>query len=125
MLSGDRRFSRWFFALFAIQDAAQILPTAFIRYDPRTAKNRWVVPDMLAMSAGQIRHPMSFFILMVAHDRLIHARLPFGSCESMTLLTLLKRQFRTIGGRQIHPSLFLVAVETPEKDHVPVQMAKF
>ena len=68
-----RRMIRRFFALFAIQDRPQLLFPALGRHDPGTAEKRRMVPDMLAVSTGQIGHPMSFFILMIAHDGLIHA----------------------------------------------------
>ena len=68
-----RRIGRRFFALLAVQDSAEILPAALGCQYPGTAEKRGMVPDMLAMAAGQICHPMPFFVLMIADDRLIHA----------------------------------------------------
>ena len=78
-ISNRGRKIRRFFAFFAIQDAAEMLSASFVRRDPRTAEKGRMMSDMLTMAAGQIGHPMSFFVLMVADDRLIHTARPFHS----------------------------------------------
>jgi len=70
--SGCQRVLWRFFAFFAIQDGAQMLPAALVGHDPRAAEKRRLMSDMLAMAAGQISHPAPFFILMIAGDGLIH-----------------------------------------------------
>ncbi len=49
-----------------------MLLAAFGGHDPRTAEKRRLMPHMLAMAAGQIGHPVPFFIEMVTDDDLVH-----------------------------------------------------
>ncbi len=42
------------------------------RQYPRPVRQRRLMPDMLAMTTGQIRNPVTVLILMVAYNRLVH-----------------------------------------------------
>lgn len=89
--------------------------------DPRPIHEWWLMSHMLSMATGQICHPVSFFIEMIADNRLVHDR----GTRVPSVLPFLKWQFRTFGGRKIDPSLFLVLVETAEKHHLSIEMPKF
>lgn len=97
-----------------------MLAAALAGDDPRSIHEWGLMPHMLSMAAGQIRHPVSFVIKMIAHNRLIHDR----GTRVPSALPFLKWQFRAFGGRKIDPSLFLVLVETAEKHDLPIKMAK-
>lgn len=79
-----------------------MLLAAFGDDDPGTAEKRRLMPDMLAMAAGQISHPVAKFILMIADDELVHA-LPallaydhlYVVTASQTAVPGVRRQART------------------------------
>lgn len=41
-------------------------------HDPRPIHKRRLMPHMLSMATGQIRHPVVLFILMIADNGLVH-----------------------------------------------------
>lgn len=49
-----------------------MLAAALAGNDPRPIHKRWLMSHMLAMAAGQIGHPVSLFILMIADNGLVH-----------------------------------------------------
>jgi len=64
-----------FLATEAVQLAAEPLTPAFLRRGPRPHAQRRLVADMLPMPAGEIRNPVSLFVLVKADDALYH-RMP-------------------------------------------------
>lgn len=59
-------------AQFALEYEAQKLrPPAFGQY-PGAIGERWIVPHMLGVPAGQIGHPITHLILMITHNSLFH-----------------------------------------------------
>ncbi len=47
------------------------LTAGFGQY-PGAGGERWLMPHMLSMAAGQVGHPVSLLILMISDDRLLH-----------------------------------------------------
>ncbi|MDF0675614.1 MAG: hypothetical protein P0120_14925 [Nitrospira sp.] len=66
------RISSRFLALLAIQKGTQILIPSVGGEHPRAIREWGLVPDVLSMTTGQIRHPISVLILMIPDDRLLH-----------------------------------------------------
>jgi hypothetical protein len=59
-------------AQFAMEHEAQkLLTPAFGQY-PGAIGERWIVPHMLGVPAGQIGHPITHLILMKTHNCLFH-----------------------------------------------------
>lgn len=56
----------------AIQLIANRGRAAFSRYDPRPTRPRWVMTNVLIVSALQPRHPVLLFILMKRNDPTFH-----------------------------------------------------
>lgn len=50
-----------------------MLGATFSGQDPRANRERWLVPHVLSMPAGQVCDPVALLILMVADDGLVHA----------------------------------------------------
>lgn len=52
-----------------------MLLTTLPRQDPGAVRHRWLMPYMLPMSTGKVRHPVPLFVLMIAHNRLVQTGL--------------------------------------------------
>lgn len=92
--------------------------------NPRPIHERRLMAYMLAMATGQVGHPVPLFVEMKSNNGLIHDAWrgsPDGACD----LPLFKRLFWTLRGREVCPSPLAVRVETPEKYHLPIEVAKF
>lgn len=61
-----------FFTFFAIQLSAEKKPPSFLRQHPRSTGHGRLMPHMLAMSTAKIGHPMTFFILVIPDNVLLH-----------------------------------------------------
>ena len=62
----------FFIALFAVQFGAEEPGAAFGRGDPFPFLPGRVVPEVTGVPAGQVRHPIRFFILMKSCDGYFH-----------------------------------------------------
>jgi hypothetical protein len=51
---------------------AKVARAAFGGQDPRPVAERWLMPDMLPVAAGQVCHPITLLVLMIADDGLLH-----------------------------------------------------
>jgi len=73
-----------------------MLSAARFGQHPRPVGHRRLVTHVLPVAAGQIRHPIAMFVLVVSRDRLVHPLGP-GACR----LQWLKRPFRhRVGGKK-------------------------
>ena len=70
----SRRLERLlsFFTLLAVQCATKMLLPPVLSENPRPAHKRRLMAHVLAMSAGQIGHPVAVFVLMKTDDGLMH-----------------------------------------------------
>lgn len=85
------------------------------------------MPHMLSMPTSQIGHPVALFILMITDNGLVHERatmLVVSSSIIRVSLPFLERQLRAFGSREVDPPFVSVLVETTEKHHLPVEVAK-
>jgi hypothetical protein len=60
-------------ALAAVEHLANPALAPFGRRHPGSIDPRRMVPDVLAMSAGEIGHPISLFVLVQGDNGAIHA----------------------------------------------------
>ncbi len=58
-----------------LADAEEGVPP-FLRQYPRTACHRRLMPHMLAMAAAKVGHPMTFLILVITDNGLLHNDAP-------------------------------------------------
>ncbi len=61
-----------FFTSFAPEGLSEMRGATVRREDPGSIGHRRLMANMLPVAASQICDPIAMFILMVAHDRLLH-----------------------------------------------------
>ncbi len=61
---------------FAVELETQHFPAPFHRGHPGTVLPGWVVAHVLVVTAGQLRHPVVFFIPMITGNGLPHGVKP-------------------------------------------------
>ena len=60
------------FTLQTVQYGAQMLVSTGLSQHPRPVGHRWLMTQMLSVSAGEVRNPIPDFILVVSDDLLVH-----------------------------------------------------
>lgn len=58
-----------------------MLLTTLPRQDPGAIRHRRLMPHMLPMPTGEVRHPVALFVLMIAHNRLVQTGLTQTSSD--------------------------------------------
>jgi len=66
----------FFLTLLTIQFGTEKGVPPFLRQYPRTACHRRLMPHMLAMAAAKVGHPMTFLILVITDNGLLHNDAP-------------------------------------------------
>lgn len=57
---------------FTVERGAEVLIPSSLADHPWAIEKRRVMAHVLPMAAGQLRHPISLFVLVISDDRLLH-----------------------------------------------------
>ncbi len=79
---------------------------------------------MLPMAAGQISHPITFFIPMITDNGLVHTVMEYTLFVIGLSLPFFEPELRALGRREVDPPFVCVLVKTAEKHDLPVKMSK-